>query len=436
MVISMNLTVLSRLIILVLLVSVTACNQTGENHEHSDTYTCPMHPTVISDKPGTCPVCAMDLVRKARPGEEVQITKDLRALLNSPNEVIVSDARTIKGTYKKMPLTFSASGIVTYDTRFTASIPVRIGGRLEKVSLRYPMQPVKKGEKIAEIYSPELVTAQRELVYLLKNETVDKTLIEGAKERLRLMGMNETQLNRLVDTKEVTYTFSIFSTQSGYAVPAEDQVPSAAMAPSPPSTTGGMGDGMGGSSSPAPGQAVPAQTSATNTFYSEGNYVQAGQTLFKVVNPEGILVELNVPAETHDLIKKGSKVLLDLGTRDSVEATVDLVEPVFAEGQNFQRIRVYVSKQENLHIGHLVTAVLLADSEESLWVPRESVIDTGTDKVVFVHEQNVFRPRKISIGVSSGNLIQVRDGLASSDRIAENARFLVDSESFINVKPD
>src|SRR6187401_347017 len=88
------------LLFMMLSILISACN--SEHSAQHDTYTCPMHPTVISDKPGVCPVCGMDLVRKAREGEDVKITEDLAKLIKSPNEVVASKITTIKPVYKAM----------------------------------------------------------------------------------------------------------------------------------------------------------------------------------------------------------------------------------------------------------------------------------------------------------------------------------------------
>src|SRR5688572_17616456 len=88
------------LLAVIALLTLASCGQGGDHAEHADTYTCPMHPTVVSDRPSTCPVCGMDLVRKARAGEEVEITEDLAKLLKSPNETIVGSVKTVKGQYK------------------------------------------------------------------------------------------------------------------------------------------------------------------------------------------------------------------------------------------------------------------------------------------------------------------------------------------------
>src|SRR5688572_9402404 len=130
-------------LLIVVLAFAVSCNKGDEHAEHADTYTCPMHPTVISDKPGTCPVCGMDLVRKARAGEEVEITEDLSKLIKSPNETVIASIKTIKGEYKSMTVSTEAQGVVTYDTRNIYTIPARIGGRLEKVLLKYAFQQVR-----------------------------------------------------------------------------------------------------------------------------------------------------------------------------------------------------------------------------------------------------------------------------------------------------
>src|SRR5688500_3123760 len=134
--------------LIVLLVTLTSCGHNGDHAENADTYTCPMHPTVVSDRPGSCPVCGMDLVRKARVGEEVEITEDLSKLLKSPNETVVASIKTIKGEYKSVPLSVQAQGVVTYDTRHIQTIPARVGGRLERVYVKYEFQPVSKAQKI------------------------------------------------------------------------------------------------------------------------------------------------------------------------------------------------------------------------------------------------------------------------------------------------
>jgi Cu(I)/Ag(I) efflux system membrane fusion protein len=413
------------------LLLLNACNKNGDHAEHADTYTCPMHPTVVSDKPGACPVCGMDLVRKAREGEEVEITEDLSRLIKSPNETVIASIKTIKGEYKSQSVKIDAQGIVTYDTRSLFTIAAKVSGRLDKVYLKYVFQPVKKGQKVAEIYSPELLTAQRELLFLMENDAQNESLINATKERLQLLGASEAQINSIAQRKEPTSSFAIYSPHDGYVI---SETQSAPAAPLSSSASGGMSDGMSGSSTTAKPNAPTSGRTENSELVREGSYVSVGQTLFKIVNTSALRVELNIPASDASTIKKGTNVSLDFETGDHTEAAVDFIQPFFNEGQEFVTIRVYTKHSDKLHIGHLVGAHFKSSSVEALWVPKESVVDLGVDKIVFIKEKNVFKPKNVVIGIRTGDLIEIKQGLSSSDEIAANAQYLVDSEGFIKTR--
>lgn len=398
--------------------------------DHADTYTCPMHPTVVSDRPSTCPVCGMDLVRKARPGEEVEITEDLARLIKSPNEVVIASIKTIKPEYRAMTASIPVQGIVTYDTRYVYNIPARIGGRLEKVYLKYAFQSVRKGQKVADIYSPELLTAQRELLYLVANDKDNEELIRSAKNKLLLLGASEKQVDDIIVRKEAVYTFSIYSGHEGYVVTETQQAP--AMVSASPSAASSMGGGMDGGSN-ATQAAVPAAQPA-GELTREGAYVTTGLTLFKVVSAEALRIELNLALAQAGEVKTGDRILLDLGGGRSEEAKVDFVQPFFNDGEEFVKIRVYVRNTDKLRIGQLVSATLQLQTPETLWLPKEAILDMGVEKVAFVKERGVFKPKKIVTGIRTNGSIEVKQGLASSDEVAANAQYLVDSESFIKSK--
>jgi Cu(I)/Ag(I) efflux system membrane fusion protein len=416
----------------ILLVTLASCGQGGDHAEHADTYTCPMHPTVISDRPSTCPVCGMDLVRKARAGEEVEITEDLAKLLKSPNETVIASIKTIKGQYRSMPSLVKAQGVVTYDTRNIYTIASRVGGRLEKIYLKYAFQPVYKGQKIAEVYSPELITAQRELLFLIENDLENKTMIDGAKSKLELLGLSKTQIDNLIQKKETSNTFSVYSPHSGYLITAGPApTTSNTMSASSSGTSGGMGDGMGSTSSEASSSAIANQRTTNGQLVREGDYVSAGQTLFTIVNAHSLRIELDLPSSQATFIKRGTPLDLNYGNGTTQKSTVDFVQPFFSEGQDFVKLRVYNSTVSNLHIGHLVTAEINLPPTESLWVPKVAVLDLGNEKIVFIKDRGVLKPKKVVTGIISGDQIEIRSGLASSDEIAANAQYLIDSESFI-----
>jgi membrane fusion protein, copper/silver efflux system len=420
--------------LVVLFYLVSACNGKDSAHEH-DTYTCPMHPTVVSDKPGTCPVCGMDLVRKAQAGEEVEITDELSKLLKSPSEIVIANIKTTKGQFQTMPVSLVAQGMVTYDTRNIYTISTRVAGRIEKAFLKYPFQQISKGQKIAEIYSPELITAQRELVFLIDNDADNSALIQSAKEKLFLMGATENQVNSLIKTKNIQNTSSIYSAYDGYVIDPAQQAPSVpAMSAVDASQSSSMPGGMGGTSGKQSNNQITPGETAAGTLLREGAYVNAGQPLYKVINLKSIRIEFNVPSSQASTIKKGTRVELNFGSEHVHTATVDFIQPFFNENEEYLTVRAFTDETEDLHIGHLVEASITSNSAEALWIPKEAVLDLGLDKIVFIKANNTFKPKKITTGAQSGTMIEISQGLASSDEIAGNAQYLVDSESFIKAK--
>lgn len=382
---------------------------------HNDTYTCPMHPTVVSDKPASCPVCGMDLVRKARAGEEVEITEELAQLLQSPNETIVSSIATVKGTYQSLPGEQQVQGIITYDTRNASTLSARIAGRLDKVFIKSLYQPVTKGQKIAAIYSPELITAQRELLYLLEHDATNSSLIEAARQKLGLLGFTSSQTDELIRRKEVQGTAIIYSTQDGYITGAKQSTPALAAATS----------GMGSSMSTAPAATVASSESG---LLREGDYVSAGQTLFTVINTSALRIELNLPSTQAAFIQLHDEVDLRIEGK-TIKTSVDFIAP-FTEGDELIRIRLYLSNNDQFRIGQLVSATLKSKASETLWVPNAAVLDMGTRQIVFVKDHGVFKPREIKTGKRTAAWTEVK-GLASSEEIASDAHYMVDSEDLI-----
>ncbi|WP_079685086.1 efflux RND transporter periplasmic adaptor subunit [Ohtaekwangia koreensis] len=415
----------------ILLLTVSACST--KEAAHHDTYTCPMHPTVVSDKPGTCPVCGMDLVRKAREGEEVKMTEDLAKGIKSPNESILASVKIIKGEHKKVSVSLPVQGIVTYDTRYTYSIPVRISGRLEKVYIKYAYQPVHKGQKIAEIYSPDMLMAQREFLYILQQER-DTALIESAKRKLHLLGASAKQVDQLIKRKEPLQTFTVFSAYDGYIINETNAAPTLSNISSSTSTSvdAGMNGGMGSTSASA-GNTTSPSNATSSSLIREGSYVSTGQTLFKVINPSAFRIELNLSLLDADIVKAGDALELDLGNGNKQKATIDFVQPFFNQEEAFVKVRVYMKNTKEFQIGQLINATILIPEVEAFWLPKQAVLDLGLEKIVFIKERGAFKPKKIRTGIYSGDLVAVQ-GIASSDEIASNAQYLVDSESFIKPK--
>lgn len=409
----------------------SACLQKRDHASHEQ-YTCPMHPIVIQDKPGSCPVCGMDLVKKGQHGEEVKITAALNYLLKPTNGIITSSIKTILPVQKSMPVETKLNGITTYDTRRFTSVPIRFGGRIEKLSIKYNFQPIKKGQKIFEIYSPELLTAQRDLLYLIKSDAENSQLIGGAKEKLRLLGVSDSQINQLISTGQESYSFAVHSPVDGYVVEEAALTAFIPVGQSPSSST--MDGGMA-SSNRSNVKQTPSRSSGSELLTREGMYVNTGQSIFKIVNTDYVWAEFDVYQRDASFIKVNDPTQLTFDTSETVEANVNFIQPFFKSAESFVKVRIYLPNAGNkLRVGQLVTAAFKKPSKESIWIPLSARLDLGTKEIVFKKNHGVFRPKTIVTSRQSRDWVEVLSGLETSDSLAYNAQFMVDSESFIKVR--
>ncbi|MBS1554118.1 MAG: efflux RND transporter periplasmic adaptor subunit [Bacteroidetes bacterium] len=410
-----------------------------EHHTHQEEYTCSMHPQVIQDKPGTCPICGMDLVKKSNRGNEMTITKDLKDLIKPTNTSVVAKIQTTHPERKTLVVDAMASGIINYDTRKTYSIPVRFGGRIEKLFLKYNYQPVKKGQVIMEVYSPELLTAQRELLYVFNQQKEDTQLLDASKQKLLLLGLTKEQIEKVIAEGKETFAFPVLSPYTGYIVEstASPEVQPSSLAQPTSMGGGGMGKKTSGmQTSTAMGTSSSTSLLGQQISIREGMYVTTGQSLFKVVDGTRLWAELYFSANEAKQIRKGDLMELHVkGSDEVIQSRIDFIQPFFSEGKQFLQVRSYLSDKNNiLRVGQLVTARLNQPRAQSLWIPKIAVLDLGTQHIVFIKDKGTFTSFRIKIGSKSSGWIEVIEGLDESSEIAANAQYLVDSESFIKVK--
>ncbi len=394
-------------IFIIVMMVMVSCNK-KDSHAAHDEYTCPMHPTVVQDKPGTCPICGMDLVKKSRQGDEVKITAELGYLLKPTNAIVTSSIKTITPTRKDMEVKAEVKGVVVHDTRKLATISARYGGRIEKLFIRYNQQAISKGQKIFEIYSPELITAQRELLYLLKSDSTNTRLIDASKQKLGLLGMSEAQVNKLISSKEESYSFPVYSPVNGYIMehPRSDK------------------DEMSGRSE-----------ITSELKVREGMYVTPGESIFTVVSHSDLWAEFDVHQRDVPAVKLSDPLTITVdNSSEGMQAKVDLIQPFIKDGESLTKVRSYLQNpHQHYHAGELVTATFTS-SANRLWIPISSKLDLGTQEIVFIKRRGTFRPQVISSGRQSDNWIEVLKGVEPGDSLAYNSQFMVDSESFIKVR--
>ena len=430
---------------------------TGAAEPTHDEYTCPMHPQIVQDKPGSCPICGMDLVKKVTAGgDSLTVNADLSALLQPTNSVVVATIATVQPEQRSASVSVQANGIVTYDTRRLYTIPARFGGRVEKLYVRVNYQPIRKGQKLLELYSPDIVTAQRELLYLLNADAGNAPLIAAAKQKLRLLGVTDGQINELTRSRKPSYALTVYSPYDGYVVEESADAPSARSGGSAlptaggmgsPGASSGMGSGMSGGGNPpatdeiafaAPTFAPGGGSAGGSLLLREGQYVQTGQTLFRVVNPSRLWAEFRLYARDAVGIKPGDELTIAFDQTGEAprRARVSFIVPFIERNGQFVTVRAYLPGANTVRVGQLARATLRRAGLQGLWLPSTAILDLGNEQVAFVQQQgaaNTFRPVRVQTGRQANGSVAIISGLTYEQTVARNAQFLIDSESFVNV---
>ena len=217
------------------------------------------------------------------------------------NQTVFSDVKTILLVQKSITPILNANGVISYDPRLINNISIRIGGRIEKLYVRFNFENISKGQRIMDIYSPELLTEQQNLIYLLKNTPNEISLIYSSKQKLKLLGFTEVQINQIETTKLPLNPLPIYSSYSGHIHDIEigNRVLS-----SETSVNKNMSLNMNNttsSSSQSQIENLPSTQSSELTL-KEGMYIESGQPVFAVYNISKVWAVLNIFPQDAPLI--------------------------------------------------------------------------------------------------------------------------------------
>lgn len=370
------------------------------------------------------------------PGHGMKVDSlDLSTVSLPSNYSVISSQKTIKPVWSENARTISANGYIALDPRRDRKVSARFSGRIEKLFIKYNFQYVRKGEKTMEIYSPELNTMQEEYLFLLKNNS-DSALAKKAEEKLRLVGINDSQVREIKLSGKTINPIAVTSPYEGYIYFSSGKAPIG--------QAGSSADQMVGMKSGLADNAIPAgPMNDSEGTVREGSYIRKGQVLFKVNDMKEVLGIVLIDNNNASGVFSGSDVELtsELDKRSTVKSKINLIEPVLQSGQKFLSARVYLNNESGLlKINSLFTAKINSAAVKQLLVPASSILFLGARRIVWIKTGEagrngyVFQARDITTGTTRAGMVDVRNGLTDKDQIALDAGYMIDSESLIKVK--
>ena len=359
-------------------------------------------------------------------------TIDLEGLAKPTNQTVFSEVKTISPLQQTITPILNATGVISYDPRLLNNISARFSGRIEKLYVRFNFENVTNGQRIMDIYSPEILTAQQNLIYLLINSTDDLELINSSKQKLQLLGLSNEQIKQIVKTKEPLNPLPVYSTYSGHI--HDIGISNGVTSPSP------MKSGMNASTSNTPSQLqienLPSSQTSSLSI-KEGIYVESGQPIFAVYNISQVWAVLNIFPQDAVLIKVGNKVSIKAETNPShiISSSINYIEPVAGQNASAIKARVYLQNADNLHlkVGTLINATITTSAIKGIWLSKNALVDLGQKQIVFIKRENYFITQIIQTGIVSDSFVQIISGLNGNEQVAANAQYMVDSESFIKI---
>jgi len=375
-------------------------------------YQCPMHPTVVQDHPGDCPICGMKLVKveKAKASNEPAAkasdpTSDkfflpgLAAVEIDPARQQLIGLRTAAVEVRSVGGAFRTVGRVAVDETRVRHVNVKVPAFVERIYVDYVGKKVNKGDPLFSLYSPELLATQEEYLLALKTRDDlaklggntkgnDNDLVAAARRKLELWDIPAAQMDRIEQTRTPTKTLTLRSPASG-VVTKKDVV--------------------------------------------EGMKLDAGAMPYEIVDLSVVWVLADVYESELRLVKEGMAANLTLAAFPNREfkGKVVFLDPLLDPQTRTVKVRItFPNPTGELRPEMFGEVVLLASPHEANTIPVDAVIDSGTEKIAFVAMgEGKFVPRALKLGQNDGTRVEVVSGLAPGERVVTHANFLVDSES-------
>jgi membrane fusion protein, copper/silver efflux system len=372
-------------------------------------YQCSMHPNVVSERPGVCPICAMDL----QPVKQINakgITGRAPVDLTAQQQQLIN-IRVTPVVKAEAAETIRAVGIITYDATRVADVNARVMGWVDQLYADKPGQFIKKGEPLLALYSPDLYSAQKEYLlawgrvhrkqtpdaqgqsaqlkdYLSANRDSAVSLLESARKRLELWDISTAQIERLEKTRTPENTLELTAPLTGFVL--EKKV-------------------------------FPKQM------------IQAGMMLYRIADLSQVWLDIEVYEYELPLLRVGQTVAVrvDAIPNQTFDGTVDFIYPYLENKTRTTKVRVVLPNPDGqlrpAMYAHAETRVELG---RQLLIPAGAMFDTGKRQYVFVKQnEGIFVPREVTLGPKSQDRFVVREGVEEGDLVVIDGNFLLDSES-------
>ena len=359
-------------------------------------WTCSMHPQIRRNEPGKCPICGMDLIpliQNNTPADSgaVHFTKEAAELANVLTSVV---------TREKPIMEVRLYGKVQADERLLQSQTAHIPGRIEKLLVNFTGEMVHKGQTLALIYSPELITSQQELLEAAKTKDSQPEIYEAAKERLRQWKLTESQIASIESSGSIQNNFEVFSNTTGI---------------------------------------VSARR------VNNGDYITQGTVLYDIADLSRVWIMFDAYESDLAFLSKGDKIFFTIqafpGTNFS--GNILFIDPVIDPVTRVSKVRVEVGNQSGkLKPEMFATGIVKANLDEyrnELVIPKSAVLWTGKRSIVYVKQtgsdEPIFNLREIELGPMLGNSFVVLGGLSEGEEIVTQGAFSIDAAAQLEGKP-
>jgi len=359
-------------------------------------WTCSMHPHIRMDKPGKCPICGMDLI----PLNQSNVPVDSDAIHLSKEAAELANVLTSVVTKQKPVKEVRLYGKVQADERLLQSQVAHIPGRIEKLLVNFTGEGVRKGQTLAVIYSPELVTAQQELLETVKTKDSQPEIYEASKEKLRQWKLTETQIAEIESLGTVQNNIEVVSNTTGIV---------------------------------------------TARRINNGEYVSQGTTLFDIADLSKVWVLFDAYETDLPFLNEGNKISFTVqalpGTNFS--GNIIFIDPVIDPITRVSKVRIEINNPNGkLKPEMFATGIVnanLAEYKNNFIIPRSAVLWTGKRSIVYVKQSGtdepIFKIREVELGPMLGNSYVIISGLNEGEEIVTQGTFSVDAAAQLEGKP-